>query len=367
MAYAITMWDFSWAERRWPGAGYEDWDHALAELKERGYDAVRIDAYPHLISADPDALWHLPPCWTQMSWGAQSPIDLRVGPMLIEFLAKARKHGIRVALSSWYRDDSQHMRLRIRTPEDQAAIWIKTLDYLDRAGLADDLLYVDLCNEFPQLNWAPYLYGRLGGPELDRNQPRIVEWMTRSVELVRAAHRNLKYTWSFASQLTNWRGQDVSMMDLLENHIWMASPEVSEFNRVVGYDFDWFKPDSFDALARNGRSEYQAHREYYDSRLFWRIDENALWSKASGLPLVTTECWAVIDYKDWPGLDWDWVMDLNARAVEYAASKGRWTGIATSNFCGPQFVGMWRDVSWHRRLTDLIHKAPLDEDLQAKA
>lgn len=23
---AITMWEFSWIERRWPGAGYEDWD-----------------------------------------------------------------------------------------------------------------------------------------------------------------------------------------------------------------------------------------------------------------------------------------------------------------------------------------------------
>ena len=30
---AITMWDFSWLERRWPGAGYEDWDVALDELK----------------------------------------------------------------------------------------------------------------------------------------------------------------------------------------------------------------------------------------------------------------------------------------------------------------------------------------------
>ena len=47
---AITMWDFSWLERRWPGAGYEDWDAALDGLAERGYDAVRIDAYPHLVS-----------------------------------------------------------------------------------------------------------------------------------------------------------------------------------------------------------------------------------------------------------------------------------------------------------------------------
>jgi hypothetical protein len=29
---AITMWDFSWLERRWPGAGYEDWDLALDGL-----------------------------------------------------------------------------------------------------------------------------------------------------------------------------------------------------------------------------------------------------------------------------------------------------------------------------------------------
>jgi len=46
---ALTMWDFSWLERRWSGAGYEDWDQALTELVERGYNAVRIDAYPHLI------------------------------------------------------------------------------------------------------------------------------------------------------------------------------------------------------------------------------------------------------------------------------------------------------------------------------
>ena len=28
------MWDFSWIERRWPGAGYESWDKALDELAE---------------------------------------------------------------------------------------------------------------------------------------------------------------------------------------------------------------------------------------------------------------------------------------------------------------------------------------------
>jgi hypothetical protein len=31
---AFSMWDFSWLERRWTGAGYEDWDTALDQLME---------------------------------------------------------------------------------------------------------------------------------------------------------------------------------------------------------------------------------------------------------------------------------------------------------------------------------------------
>lgn len=30
---AITMWDFSWIERRWDGAGFEDWNAALEASK----------------------------------------------------------------------------------------------------------------------------------------------------------------------------------------------------------------------------------------------------------------------------------------------------------------------------------------------
>jgi hypothetical protein len=38
--------------------------------------------------------------------------------------------------------------------------------------------------------------------------------------------------------------------------------------------------------------------------------------------------------------------------------------MATSNFCGPQFVGMWRDIAWHKRLTDLIKSSSIDPDLR---
>ena len=68
---AITMWEFSWLERRWPGAGYEDWDQALSELVERGYDAIRIDAFPHLVYNDPEKEYLLLPHWSVQDWGVR--------------------------------------------------------------------------------------------------------------------------------------------------------------------------------------------------------------------------------------------------------------------------------------------------------
>src|ERR1700710_2352068 len=102
---AITMWDFSWLERRWPGAGYEDWDRALDELVERGYDAVRIDAYPHLVAADPGKLWQLQPVWDTQDWGAPTIVRVRVIPELHQFIRKCADRKLKVGLSRWFRQD----------------------------------------------------------------------------------------------------------------------------------------------------------------------------------------------------------------------------------------------------------------------
>src|SRR5271165_680716 len=102
---AIAMWDFSWLERRWPGAGYEDWDSILDELKKRGYDAVRIDAYPHLVATAADRTWELLPCWNQQVWGSPARNRVRVQPELNQFIRKCGDRGLRVALSTWFRQD----------------------------------------------------------------------------------------------------------------------------------------------------------------------------------------------------------------------------------------------------------------------
>jgi hypothetical protein len=362
--YAITMWDFSWLERRWPGAGYEDWDQALDELAERGYDAVRIDAFPHLVSAGAERGWDILPTWNQVSWGAQSLTRVTVGPALIEFMGKCQARGIGVGLSTWWRQDPDDVRLNIRSAADLAKVWVDTLALIDRAGLIDTILYVDFCNEFPIPFWTPFLYGGIEGEERSRRDPQIVALMADSIAIAKQSYPDLDYTFSFCTQYRDWAEQDVSMLDILEPHIWMSHPSTSDWNAAVGYNFEKFSPVGFDNIVARGYETYRANQARYDKALTGEIDNIADWSRASGKALVTTECWSVVDYKDWPLLDWGWIKDLCELGVTHAAAKGRWVGIATSNFCGPQFVGMWCDIAWHRRLTDLIKTSPIDSDLR---
>ncbi|QBI54574.1 cellulase-like family protein [Streptomonospora litoralis] len=359
---AITMWDFSWLERRWPGAGYEDWDRALDELVERGYDAVRIDPYPHLLAADAAAEWELLPIWDQHDWGAPGRIGVRVEPALTDFVAACARRGVAVALSSWFRPDTTGRHRDLRSPADLAAIWTATLDRLAEAGLLGSLLYVDLCNEYPLQLWAPWL-GREDDPS--RLEPDVHRWMTESLAAVRESHPGLPYCFSFATELRNWSRQDVSALDLLEPHVWMAHPEVSDFHDQVGYDLEacTFDPRQFAALVAGGEALYRSRPEHWNALLRSAVADMARWSRATGKPLVTTEAWAVINYKDWPRADWGWVKELCEIGVEEALRTGRWAAVCTSNFCGPQFVGMWRDVAWHRRLTDRIRGAPAEVSL----
>ena len=358
---AIAMWDFSWLERRWPGAGYEDWDQALDELKERGYDAVRIDAYPHLIAAGAEREWELLPCWNQHDWGSPARCRVRVQPALNEFIAKCGKRGILVGLSTWFREDaSENLCTKIASPEELGRIWKMTLDSIS-TELRRHILYVDFCNEFPQHISTPFLPA-----DFKRNSPEGERWMRDSIAVARRAYPQFSYTFSFDHEYETWRTQNVSFLDFLETHLWMTS--LSDFYQQVGYKWERFDAAGYEKIVAKAETLYRSKPAYWQSRLEYGINLLAEWSRASGKPLITTECWAVVIFKDWPLLNWDWVKDLTEHGVRTASATGCWAAMATSNFCGPQFKGMWRDIAWHRRLIDVIHHGKLPNyPLQTKS
>ena len=361
---AITMWDFSWLERRWPGAGFEDWDLALDELTERGYNAVRIEAYPHLVGVNPTKEWVLDEVWNQQDWGSPDRIKVQVQPALNEFIRKCGERDIRVGLSSWYRTDTTHQEMTITTPEIMAQRWINTLKTIDDAGLLDNILYVDLCNEWPGNIWAPFfnaLYPKVYWGQWDA--PESMEWMQKAIALVRDAYPDLPLVFSTDSQ-DLWRfDNDLSYFDLVEHHIWMANQKQGEFLKAIDYKNGRFDPQAYKNVQANAERVYREKPDYWSGLLIKQIDAMAETARGIGKPLITTECWGIIDYKDWPMLKWDWVKDLCEMGVKEAAATGQWVGIATSNFCAPQFVGMWRDVEWHRRLTTLIKSSSINPEL----
>lgn len=364
---AITMWDFSWIERRWDGAGFEDWDAALDQLKERGYDAVRIDAFPHLLSRDKEREWLLLPVWYANDWGSPYKLRVRLFPALTEFIAKCREKKIKVGLSSWFREDSDNVRMGLDTPQSMAKCWIDTLRLIDEAGLLDTILYVDLCNEFPGDFWAPYF----------RNDPPWMTWscwhtdramayMRQAIALVREAYPQLPYCFSFDGDNTeHYREKDLSFFDLAEHHIWMTKLNRQQFYNEVGKAKDGrFTEEAYHLLSDHAIDVYEGKKDYWQSLLVKGIQTLAADAGAAGLPLATTECWGITDYKDFPMLPWGWVKELCELGVRTACETGQWVLTATSNFAAPQFCGMWRDVAWHQRMTDMIHRAPLPEALK---
>ncbi|HLE27044.1 MAG TPA: cellulase-like family protein [Anaerolineales bacterium] len=363
---AIAMWDFSWLERRWPGAGYEDWDTALDELAERGYNAVRIDAYPHLIAENPTKEWTLFPVWDQQAWGSPDINKVCVQPALNLFITRCKKRNIKVGLSTWYREDTDNTRMHLTSPEKMALSWLRTLEIIARDELLDAILYVDLCNEWPGDLWAPFF-------ENDPPQhawgywhtDTSMRWMRRSIEIIRDYYPDLPLCYSFnGDRVEYYAEKDLSFFDLLEHHIWMVTENDSEFYKIIEYSNSRFSPQAYKNLVSKARQTYQDRPLYWQGLLTDKIERLALAARTAKLPLMTTEGWGVINYKDWPLLPWDWVKEVCELGVMKAVSTGQWVAIATSNFCGPQFVGMWRDITWHKRLTHLIRTSQVNEALR---
>ena len=185
--------------------------------------------------------------------------------------------------------------------------------------------------------------------------------MRESIAVLRERYPQLSYTFSFCNEYETWKTQDISMHDLLEPHLWMV--QWTDFYAQVGYWYHPTEPTGYDNVARFAEELYRKDPAHWQAGLHRAVDTAAAWSRASDLPLITTECWGIVDYKDAPLLDWGWVKELCEVGVERAAPTGRWAALATSNFCGPQFRGMWRDVAWHQRLTDRIRTSPIEVEL----
>ena len=385
---AVAMWDYSWLTRRSGSqAEFADVDAVLDGFVARGYNALRIDAFPHLIADGAGGHSHptfdMVPQWGGFPWGNSDYVNINPRRDLPDFLHKCAARRLRIGLSTWLTNDTTGRASAVAGPADLARIWTETLGFLGEQGLLDIVEWVDLGNEFPSVSFMPSVVahinrdlgpgdqiGRLQGylrPYTPTQAAAISAYMEQVIAPLKLRFPSLSFCFSLLGDGTTatFAHHDLSSFDLLEPHIWLG--QNSGFGLQSGLDL--FLAEGFGPIQTphiNLGVQTLANRTYFSQRdhlLDWLGTAMDSWVELGnrlGVPVYTTEAWASTNYYDLPSLDsggrtWEWIFDTATQAAAMAKQRG-WTGICSSNFCEPIFPAFYDDVAWHRRITDSIRE-----------
>lgn len=376
---AIAMWDFSWILRHHRYGEFGNWDKVLEGLAERGYNAVRIDAMPQFVAADTSGnrdneFRSVKNGWQPSLWGNDFTMSFRPRETLLEFLPKCSKYGIKVGLATWFMQHGTSRREIFREEGGLLRAWEETLSFLQTNSLLDNVIYVDLLNEYP--NWHGYDWlkknmNKLSGLEqykLDNPEANVPDqiisgksanaaqkkfyndFITSVIKTLKGKYPDLDFYASLDSSMELDR-IDLSEFGALDYHIWFAHT-----NKIPGLD------------KVGARDQTQNYREIYSGlQAYWKENKGSLvkWmdgrlsdisASASKHNLVcgNTEGWGPISWFDHPELGWEWVKESAEICIDLAGKHDNYKFICTSNFTHPQFRGMWEDVKWHKAITSRI-------------
>lgn len=375
---AIAMWDFSWILRHQRLDAFESWDAALDGLSERGYNAIRIDAMPALVAADAKGQvneeYYFPKgSWAPNLWGNGYSVRVRPREALLEFLPKCRERGIRVGLSTWFLHGGE------RFPEGDGLFraWEGTLAFLDKNGLLDRTLYVDLLNEYPfwhGYNWLrDEMNARADANTFHAKKPDAhvadADAFLKKGTFTPAQKQfyngflnnlitSLKQKWPkqefFASLDSNMPLEDIDLSNCsaLDYHVWFNHhPEVSVI--IDHVNIPGPNDVRFEQMQKTLNDFWAKNRTRMIEWISDRIKAIAECAAKNKIPCGNTEGWGAANWMDHPALTWDFVKEAGDICVDLAVANG-YKFICTSNFTHPQFPGIWNDVKWHQKLTSRI-------------
>jgi len=378
---AIAMWDYSWILRHHRYGEFEDWDMVLEGLAERGYNAIRIDAMPQFVVADTNgkisnSFRSVKTDWTPSLWGNDYTMTFNPREALLEFLPACQKHGIKVGLASWFLRHGTTRRDIFLEEGGLLRAWKETLNFLSDNNLLDNVIYVDLLNEYP--NWHGYDWFKnemnnrsninkylLDNP--DANVPPLDmgdsksrtnplqqqfynEFIQSTITPLKIKYPNLDFFASLDSAM-DLALIDLSRFDALDYHVWFEHS-----GRIPGLDDIRSRKQDVDYNEiKDGLIEYWLENK--KSLIKWmdgKISDIANTAARNNIVCGNTEGWGPIFWYDHPELDWKWVKESAEICVDLALKHDNYKFICTSNFTHPQFKGMWEDLKWHRQITNRI-------------
>lgn len=357
---ALANWDHSWLTRNdsRPGA-YRQQPSALDALQERGYNALRIDAFPHLIAARSDGVVidRFEVLSTQ-----RKQVGVHPRHSLLELAKQAQQRNIRLWLSSGFLADSQSRRSFIRRPQDFINVWSQTLDLLKQEGLLDTVVAVDFCHHFPLPPAAHgasrYIFGSHPTNRLARlgiwsrgTEQRAEEYLLEVPRSLRALFPSVAFgVSSSAASDKHLRALDTSELDFIDSHLWLNDDPT--FILASGGLLKGVAPalaarlqNKVAALAwHSGREQWQRHlseriRSLHDFARVRRINS----AVGAGFVQLAQE----------PRADWGWVREVCEFAVERAVDNNV-NIICPITQARPHNDRLWQQTAWLQSLNQKI-------------
>lgn len=378
---AIAMWDYSWILRHHRYGEFEDWDRVLEGLAERGYNAIRIDAMPQFVAADTDGhisntFRSVKTDWTPSLWGNYYTMTFNPRDALLEFLPACQKFGIKVGLASWFINHGTTRKDIFLEEGGLLRAWNETLDFLSENNLLENIIYVDLLNEYP--NWHGYDWFKkemnnrsdikkflLNNPDANvppadvnfekaRTNPLqqqfYNEFMQSTIRSLNEKFPDIDFFASLDSAM-DLNLIDLSNFDALDYHIWFEHT-----GRIPGMDSIRSRDQSIDYRRVNSKLKvyWDENKESLVKWMDERISTISKTARNNNIVCGNTEGWGPIFWFDHPELDWKWVKESAEICVDLALKHDNYKFICTSNFTHPQFKGIWEDLKWHQQITAKI-------------
>lgn len=375
----IAMWDFSWLNMHYPGGAFSDFAKAMDELIQRGFNTVRIDAFPLIIGKinnnDQKITISAAPL---ENWGA-TDMDRKhaVVTELVDFMKIAKKKNISVILSSWAIEnviEFPNLRKDYTDPKEIWKAWEKVLDILKEEDLLSPVVYVDFDQEFPHFSPLTPELNHLGQQTSNENfsasdameaagnvntnfdklnwnpeQMNFVRsYLTSTLNYFQKKYPELRFTFSFTTHWKEVRAMHINNFDVLELHFWMSQSE--RFNTRTGFnalqkdrgEHDY--NDYMDRVEKTMKSIRPMLMKDMHNRLAWAKE----WSEELAAPLVTTEAWGPWWHMDHHDLDWKWLYDWCKESMNASSDYELW-GATPWNYSHPYWEN-WKNVEWYNQL-----------------
>ena len=355
----VIMWDHAFLTRHMKGDSFEDYDKVLSEAAERGYNTLRLDPMPQVIALDrPETVLTRPPTVSKpelFPWERAQAFEGPAGVWLIEFMEKVLQKGFCYCLSAW--NGKWETGAKPENLHELTNRWIPFLHkWRERFGF-EKCLYVDLSNEYPY-----FLNGHLKRTIREYNGRWSPEWNEFIKQEVNGCLKEMRREFPEVRFMVSLHGDvrwiDLDLeLDVMDVHFYSdADPRFTGRTLFDKHVPELFTTDAFfKGFSDRCVASHKIMAPMYRAQQRSKLAAFSAWSGEYGIPLTTSESWASWYYLDHKDLDWSWLLEWAEWSVEDAIEYGMW-GWTPHNYCQPQFAN-WKDVKWHRKLTDKFLKS----------